>query len=63
MKFSAFGDKFNGPSGIGNLMDDLGKALAGSEPVLMLGGGNPGSVPEIENCLCRELGKVSRDRA
>ena len=62
MKFSAFGDKFNGPSGIGNLMDDLGKALAGSEPVLMLGGGNPGSVPEIENCLCRELEKVSRDR-
>ena len=26
MKFSTFGDKFNGPTGIGNLMDDLGKA-------------------------------------
>jgi valine--pyruvate aminotransferase len=63
MKFSAFGDKFNGPTGIGNLMDDLGKAMAGSEPVLMLGGGNPGSIPEIENCLCRELEKVSQDRS
>ena len=50
MKFSAFGDKYNGPSGIGSLMDDLGQAMSGSEPVLMLGGGNPGSggdPPEI----------------
>ncbi len=63
MKFSSFGDKFNGPSGIGNLMGDLGKALASSEPVLMLGGGNPGSIPEIENRLCHELEKVSRSRS
>ena len=62
MKFSAFGDKFNGPTGIGSLMDDLGKAMAGSEPMLMLGGGNPGSIPEIEARLCEELAKVAQSR-
>lgn len=63
MQFSAFGNKYNGPTGIGSLMDDLGKAMAGSEPVLMLGGGNPGNIPEIETLLCRELANIANDRA
>ena len=62
MKFSAFGEKFSGPSGINSLMDDLGKAMAGSEPMLMLGGGNPGSVPEIETRLAREFAHVANNR-
>lgn len=61
MKFSAFGDKFNGPSGIGNLMDDLGRAMASEAPMLMLGGGNPGRIPELEARLCDELRKIAND--
>ncbi|MEM7293833.1 MAG: valine--pyruvate transaminase, partial [Pseudomonadota bacterium] len=61
MEFSKFGDSFVGPTGIGSLMDDLGNAMAGSEPMLMLGGGNPGSIPEVEARLCHELGKTASD--
>ncbi len=46
MKFSRFGDKFTQPSGILQLMDDFALTLKGERPVKMLGGGNPGIVPE-----------------
>ena len=60
MKFSAFGEKFGGATGISCLMDDLGRAMGdSSESVLMLGGGNPGSIPEVEERLCRELRAMS----
>lgn len=29
------------------LMDDMGKALSGSEPMIMLGGGNPAHIPTV----------------
>ena len=61
IKFSAFGDKFAGDTGIGSLMGDLGRAMAGSEPVLMLGGGNPGRVPAVEQRLSQELARVASD--
>lgn len=49
MQFSRFGEKFAGPSGVLTLMDDLGSALAaGTGRVLMLGGGNPAKIPEME---------------
>lgn len=47
MKFSSFGTHFSQHSGIVQLMDDLGDAMASSN-VLMLGGGNPGHIPEVE---------------
>ena len=47
MKLSAFGEKFTSKSGILELMDDLGKAVAGSEHVCMLGGGNPAVIDEL----------------
>ncbi len=51
-QLSAFGRKFTTESGILQLMDDLGKALAaGGDDVLMLGGGNPGQLPEIQSEL------------
>lgn len=47
--FSDFGEVISKGSGIGQLMDDLGKALAeGGGEMLMLGGGNPAHIPEIE---------------
>jgi valine--pyruvate aminotransferase len=47
MVFSEFGSKFLGDCGILHLMDDLGQA-ARQEGVIMLGGGNPGRIPQVE---------------
>lgn len=55
MKFSEFGDKFARECGILQLMDDLGNALSGGEEMIMLGGGNPSRIPEVEACLRRRM--------
>jgi valine--pyruvate aminotransferase len=46
--FSKFGHKMASHSGIVELMDDLGKAMAGQEEMLMLGGGNPAGIPQMQ---------------
>ncbi len=46
MQFSKFGEKFNRYSGITRLMDDLNKGLR-TPGAIMLGGGNPGAIPEM----------------
>ena len=46
--FSKFGHKMASHSGIVELMDDLGKAMAGHEEMLMLGGGNPAGIPQMQ---------------
>jgi valine--pyruvate aminotransferase len=51
MKLSSFGQRFTGPTGIGLLMDDLNEALSAGSDMLMLGGGNPGYVPAIQELL------------
>ena len=49
MKLSEFGKKLTTSSGILQLMDDLGDAMAsGGGNMLMLGGGNPGSIPDVQ---------------
>lgn len=48
MKLSKFGVKFTEESGILRLMDDLGEALSSGGKMLMLGGGNPARIPEVE---------------
>lgn len=45
---SEFGKKIAQPSGISQLMDDLGNALAQSRNILMLGGGNPAHIPAVQ---------------
>ncbi|MBT4888297.1 MAG: valine--pyruvate transaminase, partial [Rhodospirillales bacterium] len=47
MQFSKFAKKFTDHSGISQLMEDLGDAMAGEQDVLMLGGGNPAHIPEM----------------
>jgi valine--pyruvate aminotransferase len=47
-KVSKFGQKIAKVSGISQLMDDLSGALAESRDVLMLGGGNPAHIPQIQ---------------
>jgi valine--pyruvate aminotransferase len=48
MKLSAFGQKFTRPSGILQLMEDLGNALSNANDMLILGGGNPAHIPEVQ---------------
>ena len=50
MKLSDFGKHFSGYSGITHLMDDLSEGLA-QPGVVMLGGGNPASIPEVKAIL------------
>lgn len=58
MKFSAFGNKFAQDSGIRELMDDLGNALALNPDMIMMGGGNPGEIPELSSVFEAELRKL-----
>ena len=45
---SKFGKKIAETSGIGQLMADLGNALVEGRDILMLGGGNPAHIPEVQ---------------
>lgn len=61
MKLSAFGRKFTADAGITSLMDDLGNALASGNDMIMMGGGNPGQVPEMQARLTEILGDMTHD--
>jgi valine--pyruvate aminotransferase len=61
MKLSSFGEKFTRNSGIVELMDDLGSALIENPDMIMMGGGNPGRLPEAEALFQRRLDDVMRD--
>lgn len=50
-----FGSKFTRQSGILRLMEDLGQAMAAGERMLMLGGGNPARIPEVEAVFRRRM--------
>jgi len=60
MKLSSFGQKFTANSGITSLMDDLGNALASGDDMIMMGGGNPGHIPEIQQRVQQILADMSR---
>ena len=55
---SKFGEKISGASGIGRLMDDLGDALAAGRDMLMLGGGNPAHIPEVQKHFRHSMQKL-----
>lgn len=59
---SAFGRKLGGPSGIGQLMEDLGRAMAEGHrrerPIRMLGGGNPAQIPAVQATLRRATERI-----
>lgn len=58
-EFSEFGRHLGCGSGIEDLMDDLGHALAGGGPDLkMLGGGQPAKIPEIEAVWRKRLAEL-----
>jgi valine--pyruvate aminotransferase len=55
MEFSKFGEKFTGHSGILQLMDDLGNAVAGDKDAIMLGGGNPSHIPSVQRLFRQRM--------
>ncbi len=61
MKLSTFGRKFTADAGITSLMEDLGNALASGDDMIMMGGGNPGHVPEVQARLTQELARLTDD--
>lgn len=60
-KLSKFGSKFGGPSGITGLMEDLGNALNSDSEMIMMGGGNPAHIPEVEGILKSRLEEILHD--
>lgn len=58
MQLSEFGEKFSQQAGIISLMDDLGNALASGNDLIMMGGGNPGEIPEVQERFRRRLQEI-----
>ncbi|MCU0797232.1 MAG: valine--pyruvate transaminase [Akkermansiaceae bacterium] len=58
-EFSQFGHRIGGPSGIGELMEDLGNALSsGRTDLKMLGGGQPAHIPEVNALWRRRMEEI-----
>lgn len=58
MKYSSFGKRFAGDIGIGELMDDLGDAMVADPAPLMLGGGNPAHIPEVQAIFRKRIESI-----
>jgi len=58
MNFSKFASRFTNQSGIVQLMEDLGNALAGNEEILMLGGGNPSHIPQVQQFFHERMQRI-----
>ena len=55
--YSDFGEKLSAPSGIYDLMEDLGQALSAGG-MIMMGGGNPAHIPAVEQVWRRRLEEI-----
>jgi len=62
MNFTKFGKKMTCNAGILSLMDDLGTAaLDGGRSMIMMGGGNPGLVPDFQEIMRQQLLEICSD--
>ncbi len=62
MNFSDFGERLTCKAGILSLMDDLGEAkAAGGDAMIMMGGGNPGVVPQFQETMRLRLRSLCED--
>ncbi|MDP6630688.1 MAG: valine--pyruvate transaminase [Kiritimatiellia bacterium] len=59
--WSEFGKRMASHSGIGELMDDLGRAMAGQADMLMLGGGNPAGIPAVQEVWRQDMAALLED--
>jgi valine--pyruvate aminotransferase len=55
---SLFGQKISEISGIGQLMEDLGVARSQGRDMLMLGGGNPAHIPQMQKYFRESMEKL-----
>jgi valine--pyruvate aminotransferase len=60
-RFSAFANRFTGPTGTRLLMDDLGEVLAGDIQYCNLGGGNPAAIPAMQAVFRQSLARALAD--
>lgn len=61
-QFSDFGERLCGGSGIEELMEDLGNAMAkGGPDTRMLGGGQPAHIPEVNALWRRRMEEIMSD--
>ena len=62
VEFSKFGKRFTRLTGASELMDDMGAAMDGGGPangsMLMLGGGNPAHIPEVEQIFKDQMAAI-----
>ena len=58
MKISRFASRFDMDSGIVQLMDDLGNAISTDKDVLMMGGGNPSHIPEVQQFFHDKMQRI-----
>jgi valine--pyruvate aminotransferase len=58
IELSDFGKRFAGRIGIAELMDDLGSALAADPAPLMLGGGNPAHIHEVQLLIRQRMSDI-----
>ncbi len=58
MKLTLFGEKLKSKSGISLLMDDLGHAMNVNRDILMLGGGNPALIPDLQKIFRRSMNEL-----
>lgn len=63
MQFSKFAKRYTEHSGIVQLMEDLGEAMAGAGPRLMLGGGNPAHIPEVQAFFQERMQRLVQNAA
>jgi len=61
MEVSRFGRKIAETSGIGQLMEDLGIAYSEGRNILMLGGGNPAHIPDVQKYFRSSMEKLLRN--
>lgn len=62
MKFSSFGEKFTSKAGITTLMEDLGSALSGDSELIMMGGGNPAHIPQVQDYFKQRLIEITESK-
>ena len=60
MNISEFGRKMTCGAGILSLMDDLGQAMAAGDTIMM-GGGNPGHIPALQELMAARLRRIADD--
>ncbi len=55
---SDLGERLTGHSGIHELMLDLGRALENGKNIIMMGGGHPARIPEVEQWIRRRVARL-----